>query len=158
MWIHALDQSVDSGSREAILAQVNEFIARWSSHGRAVAGAAAILDDQLLLTCGAIPGGAISGCGIDALTHAVESAVGGQGLRLASSLLVTYRDEGGRLRSAPRSDFRRLLASGVVGDNTHVFDFSVSTLGELRSGGLEKPFRASWHARVFRKHAAPVLG
>ena len=33
---------------------------------------------------------------------------------------------------------------------TPVFDLSLTTLGQVRDGGFEKPAGASWHARVFR--------
>ena len=97
-----------------------------------------------------LPQAEISGCGIDASVHATEEAAGRLGVAWSSPLLVLYRDTDGAVRNLPRSAFRKLVADGTVTAETPVFDVSLTTLGQLRSGAFEKPAGASWHARVFR--------
>jgi len=61
---------------------------------------------------------------------------------------VWYRDGESRIRSVMRGEFRQLAETGSVGPDTPVFDLTASTLGLIRSGGLERPASTSWHARL----------
>ena len=149
-WIYVAPRRLTEAEQATLLETLQTFFAGWASHGRPVQGAAAFLDDHFLAVAGAIAGGEISGCGIDASVHATEEAAGRLGVAWSSPLLVLYRDADGAVRSLPRSAFRKLVDDGTVTAETPVFDVSLTTLGQLRSGAFEKPAGASWHARVFR--------
>jgi hypothetical protein len=41
-----------------------------------------------------------------------------------------------------------------VGEDTVVFDNTVATVGDLRAGKWERPFRDAWHAKAFPLGAA----
>lgn len=150
LWVHAAEQPIPEDAQQAWIRHMDSFQAHWMSHGRPVHGAAAVLDDRFLVAAGmlAAPGN-ISGCGIDALTRAITDGADALGIALGSPLLIYWRKNRGEVASLTRGAFRRLVASGAVGPETSVIDLSLTTLGELRSG-FEKPFRSSWHARVFR--------
>ena len=63
--------------------------------------------------------------------------------------LVFFRDPEGRILAEHFLDFQKLISSGRILPDTPVFDTTITTLGELRAGGLEKPFGDSWHAARF---------
>lgn len=150
MWVRAAEQPIPKDAQQAWLRHMDRFQAHWMSHGRPIRGGATVLDDWFLVASGmlAAPGN-ISGCGIDALMRAMTEGADALGIALGSPLLIYWRNEHGEVASLTRGAFRRLVASGTVGGETPVIDLSLTTLGELRSG-FEKPFRSSWHARVFR--------
>jgi hypothetical protein len=58
------------------------------------------------------------------------------------------------VRAVERPEFRRLAQAGEVSEDTVVFDNTVATVGDLRAGRWEKPFRDAWHARAFPLGAA----
>ena len=149
-WIYIAERRLTEAEQTTLLEALQPFFAGWASHGRPVQGTATVLDDRFLVVAGAIAGGEISGCGIDASVHAAEEAAGRLGLAWSSPLLVFYRDADGALHTLPRSAFRKLVADGTVTTDTLVFDVSLTTLGQLRNGAFEKPAGTSWHARVFR--------
>jgi hypothetical protein len=62
---------------------------------------------------------------------------------------VFFRDTEGRILAKHFFDFQKLTSSGHIHGDTPVFDTTITTLAELRAGGLEKPFRDSWHAARF---------
>ena len=150
-WIYVAERPLTEAEQTALLNALETFFEGWVSHGRPVHGAATCLDDRFLVVAGTLmQEGTISGCGIDASVHAVEEAAQRLGLRWASPLLVFYRDADDTVVSLPRSAFKKLVADGTVNAETQVFDVSLTTLGQLRSGGFEQPAGDSWHARVFR--------
>lgn len=149
-WIYAAEHPLSEAEQQALLDELNAFFDGWTSHGRPVQGAATILDGQFLVVAGTIPGGDISGCGIDASVHAVEAAAARQGVAWASPLRIFYRHADGTVRHVTRGAFRRSVAAGEVTAETLVFDVSLTLLGAMRGGGFEQPAGQAWHARVFK--------
>jgi hypothetical protein len=139
----------------AVLEALSGFIETWSSHGRKVVAEALIAADRFVITAAHVPGGDVSGCGIDASVHALGSIAHAFDFGWAPALDVLFRldDE---VRQADRATFSKLASQGAVTPDTIVYDTSLTTLGDLRRGGFELPARRSWHGRVFRFVNEPV--
>jgi hypothetical protein len=155
LWVFAAPHPLAPDQADALLARVDEFLERWAAHGAPVLGARDLRHGQFLLIAADERATGVSGCSIDSLFHAlaeVEETIGTELRRTAS--LVLYRDAGGAVRSTDRADFRRLAQGGEVGEDTVVFDNTVATVGDLRTGKWERPFRDAWHARAFPLGAA----
>jgi hypothetical protein len=155
LWVFAAPHSLEPAEAETLLARVDGFLERWAAHGAPVLGARDLRHGRFLLVAADERATGVSGCSIDALFHAladVEEALGTELRRTAS--LVLYRDAEGAVRAADRAGFRRLAAAGEVGEDTVVFDNTVATVGDLRAGKWERPFRDAWHARAFPLGAA----
>ena len=151
LWLFALDADVPDG----LLADVRAFCAQWTSHGRAVPAAADALAGRVVAVAAQISdaeaNAGVSGCGIDAMQHAVEAAAERHGRALVPALSVVYRDAGGTWRAAPRPAFRSLVASDEAGSETRVLDLTPATLGAIRAaGGVEQRAAHTWHAVAFR--------
>ena len=141
--------------QQNLIEMLDDFVAKWLSHGRRVIGAAVILHDRFIVASGILQSGGVpSGCSIDSLTHAIEKAAISCGVRLESPLKIFYRADDMSISAVPRGVFRRLVRSGKISFDTPVFDLSVSDLGVLRER-FENAFGRSWHARVF-KQTLPV--
>jgi len=155
LWVFAAPRPLEPAEAETLLARVDGFLARWAAHGAPVLGARDLRHARFLLVAADERATGVSGCSIDSLFHAlaeVEEALGTELRRTAS--LVLYRDAEGDVRATDRADFRRLAAAGEVGEDTVVFDNTVATVGDLRAGKWERPFREAWHARAFPLGAA----
>lgn len=152
-WFYAADRSLLEDEQTRVLKALDPFFAGWTSHQRPVRGQAAFIADRFLVIGAEIPNANISGCGIDKSVHAVEEVATALGFSWCSPLLVFWRDESGEVQHGKRSDFRKLVRSGMVSGETLVFDLSVETLGPLRDGAFEKPAAQSWHGLVFRLNA-----
>jgi hypothetical protein len=155
LWVFAAPHPLEPNQAEALLARVDGFLERWAAHGAPVLGARELRHGQFLLVAADERATGVSGCSIDTLFHAlgeVEETLGTELRRTAS--LVLYRDAGGAIRSVDRAGFRQLAAAGEVGEETVVFDNTVATVGDLRAGRWERPFRDAWHAKAFPLGAA----
>lgn len=135
------------------LAQVRAFLPTWASHGRPVTAAADRVADSVLAVAAVISpeefNAGVSGCGIDSMTHAVDTAFEATGLTLASPLTVTFGTASGEWKTVPRGAFRKLVKSGEADSETPVLDLTAATLGELRARGLVRPAAEAWHGRAF---------
>ena len=149
VWLFAADAPVSDGA----LARVRAFLPTWASHGRPVTASADRVADSVLAVAAVISAedlnAGVSGCGIDAMTHAVEAAFAEAGLAQASPLEVSYRDASGAWQSVPRSAFRRLAREGAVDGQTPVVDLTATDLGALRARGAVRPAAEAWHGAAF---------
>lgn len=155
LWLFAFDGDVP----EALAADVRAFCAQWTSHGRPVTARAEALSGRVLAVAARISeadvNAGVSGCGIDAMQHAVEAAAERHGQTLAPALAVTYRDAAGVFQTVARPAFRRLVRSAEAGAATRVLDLTPATLGALRAaGGAERTAGDAWHATAFQMRAA----
>lgn len=149
LWIHATTEPLSEATQTTLLDRLSRFMDGWTSHQHAVEGAATVLDDHFLVIA-AMPtgGGEISGCGIDALTHAVDDAASAMDLEWVPALHVLYRTPDGSVAAVSRPTFQERANAGPVTADTPVFDLSLTTLGALRAGEFERPVRESWHAQL----------
>ncbi len=149
LWVHVADRPLGPDEQERLDGVLNGFMAEWTSHGRRVRGAFRFVGRRILLVGADLPGGAVSGCGIDKLVRRLEESAGAMGFAWASPLSVFYRDAEGAVQHAARPAFRALANSGAVTTETPVFDPGITTVGALRAGDFEKPAGGAWHARAF---------
>lgn len=156
VWIFTSDRHLSTDEQTTLLHSLRSFLVEWTSHGRRVIGGAQILNDRLLVVAATLEKGDISGCGIDASTHAVEEAGRALGIEWLPGLNLLYRDQTGAIQAASRPEFRNLVRTGVVQADTRVLDTNLTTLAELRNGNLEKAAGASWHSRTFQIPEAAV--
>jgi len=150
LWVFATPRPLASGDADALLERVDAFLDGWAAHGAPVVGARDFRHGHFLLIAADERATGVSGCSIDSLFHALSDVERelGTDLRRTSSY-VFYRDGSGNVESAERPAFRQLAAAGQVSEDTPVFDNTVGTVGDLRSGGWEKRFGDAWHARAF---------
>ena len=148
LWIHAADAPLSDATQTALLDRLSAFIDEWTSHQRAVKGAATLLHDRFLVVAAATRNGDISGCGIDDLAHAIDDAASTLDIAWVPSLHVLYRDAEGTVVATSRRTFQQRADQGSVTADTPVFDPSLTSLGALRNGQFERPARDSWHAQL----------
>jgi len=151
VWVYAAQTPLPLTVQNHLLDLIHTFMVGWRSHGRVTLGEAAILHNRFIVAGGILEsGGTLSGCSIDSLTRAIESAAQTCGVSLGSPLKIFWRSSDGHIQSASRGAFRRLVRAGKVTLDTPVFDLAISELNMLRTA-FEKPFGRSWHARLFKQ-------
>lgn len=155
LWVFGAPHPLAGDDAGALLERVDAFLDQWAAHGAPVVGARDFRHGQFLLIASDERATGVSGCSIDSLFHALAGVERELGTDLrGTSSFVFYRDAEGNVQSATRPVFRQLAATAQVGEDTPVFDNTVSTVGDLRAGGWEKRFGDAWHARAFPIGAA----
>lgn len=149
LWLYVASRQLTPSEVSSIRDGLNAFLADWSSHGRAVQGAADVCEDRLVALAASIPGGDISGCGIDKSVHVLERIGGQLGVEWLSGLAIVYRDQHGDVVVSDRPAFRSAVRAGRVDAESRIIDLSPTDLRSLRAGKVERRAGDSWHARVF---------
>lgn len=148
LWIFAASRPLTAEELAFLHDRFPAFLAEWTAHGRELRAAWQILEDRFVVVAvDESPSGA-SGCSIDALMRHVRGLEEALGVDLLDGTPVWYRAADGEIATVGRPEFRRLAAEGVIDGKTPVFDPTVSTVGDLRAGQLERPAAESWHARL----------
>ncbi len=153
VWVYGLDRPLAPGERARLAAVLDAFVAGWTSHAEPVEGAWDVLEDRFLVVAARCAAG-LGGCAIDDGVRAVREAAARVGVDPLRRDLVFWRTPDGWVRVDTRADFAARVAAGEVGDDTPVFDTTVSTLGDLRAR-FETTMARSWHARAFSRPATP---
>ncbi len=148
VWVFTAAAPLSAAHAETLLARVDSFLAGWNAHGTPVVGARDLVHGRFLVVGADERASGVSGCSIDTLYHALRDAEAAPGTTLLDGSLVAFRDGDGEVRTLPRAQFRERVRAGEVGEDTPVFD-TVSTVGDLRAGRWERPFREAWHAKAF---------
>ena len=148
VWCFAADP--EPGPRETahLLDSMQRFVEQWTAHRQDLTAGVTWMHQRFLLVGLDQRWAGVSGCSIDALMGRLGDLERELGIRLTDASPVWYRDGEGRIQSVMREEFRKLAKTGSVGPDTPVFDLTASTLGPIRSGGLERPASTSWHARL----------
>lgn len=135
-----------------LLERVDEFLAGWKAHGDPLS-AGRMFSRARFLTISVDQSSAnASGCSIDGLFRSLKDLENQIGTSLVDRSLVYYSDDAG-IHSVHRDEFSALAASGAVSGSTHVFDPTVTTLGEWRAR-FESQAANSWHAGLFPVHTS----
>lgn len=149
LWVFPSSRELSEGEAEELLARVDDFLDGWAAHGAPLRSGRSFVERRFLLVGVDEDVEAPSGCSIDALVNRLSDLGAEIGADLIDHAPVFYRDGGAMVRSASRAEFRSLVEGGKVGRDTRVFDTTLTRLGDLREGGLERPAHASWHGRAF---------
>ena len=148
LWVFAADRPVDDAERDRLLGRVDAFLNSWAAHGASLTAARDWRYDRFLFISVDEAAAGVSGCSIDALVHDIRALENELQVTLVDHAPVVFRDNGD-IRRVSRQTFAEMARAGSVTRETPVFNNSLTTVGQLRSGGWEVPAADSWHARAF---------
>ena len=153
VWVFPASRRLEGDERLRLLGEVDTFLDGWAAHGSPLRSGRELVEGWFLLVGVDEDASKPSGCSIDALVNRLEALGESLGVQLADHAPVWYRDGGG-IRRVAREEFRALAGEGAVGPGTAVFDTSLTRLWQLRTEGLERPARQSWHGTAFFRGAS----
>jgi hypothetical protein len=144
-WVFGADKIIDAPASNMLLREVDAFLSRWNAHGAPLTVGRDWKYGRFLTVAVDQSTAGASGCSIDGLFRSLKALEPKLGASLLTSGLVFYRDADGTIRSVDRDTFTSLGAEGKIQPRTHVFDPSVTTLGEWRAR-FELEAAQSWHS------------
>lgn len=150
LWVFGAGRALEAEEIALLERRMPPFLDRWTAHRRELRAAWDLHADRFLLVAVDESRAPASGCSIDALTRHLRELEEALGTSLLDSAPVWYREADGRIEAVGRAEFRRRAEEGRVTEKTPVLDPTLSTLGQLRAGRLERPAGRSWHARLLR--------
>lgn len=146
VWLFPLAEVLNAETEAHLLARIEAFLPHWKTHGRPVRGEVICVEHRMIAVAGHVMGG-ISGCGQDALRHAVENVCAALNVALAPPLTTWVCVETGMWKLYTRTELKKAARSGRIDELTSLLDGTVQTVGAFRSGILS-PLGATW-AKAF---------
>ncbi len=147
LWIFGADRPLTSAEAERVEAHVEDHLESWNAHGHPVVGGYRITHHTFVMVAADEVASGVSGCSIDRLFAVLGDVEQETGRVLRDAGRIWYRDREDVVVCLPRPEFRALAESGAVGDDTIVFDPTITRIEEIDR--FEVPLRDSWHARAF---------
>jgi hypothetical protein len=147
VWVFGSSDALSGESERELLAHVDAYLQGWHAHGTPLSCAREWREGRFLAigvdqsTAGA------SGCSIDSLFRILQGLEKSLGTSLVAGGRVFYRDQAGAVECVDRPTFGARARAGVIGEETPVFDTSVTTADEYRRR-FERVVRDSWHAAL----------
>jgi hypothetical protein len=154
VWVFAANRELASPDEERLVGLLDRVFGVWAKKSPEVRPAYEFRDARFLVVGADERQACVSGCGIDAMMQWMKQIETETGLRLVDRMLVFWRDAAGRVRSAHRAEFKRLLDAGEATPATPVFDTAAAKSDVFLDGRFELPLAESWHAQVFALGAA----
>jgi len=156
LWVFGVGRSLTPEEEDGVFARVDEFLRNWKAHGHPLTAACEWVYGRFLMVAVDDRTAPPSGCSIDALVRSLRSVEEDLGTRIVGGAPVWYREgpDDTAIRTIPRAGFAERAETGHVTGDTVVFDFSVTSVRELREGKWERPASDTWHRRYFSRRAA----
>jgi hypothetical protein len=149
VWVFGADKDLDAGATDLLLREVDRFLSQWHAHGAPLTVGRDWKYGRFLTVAVDQSTAGASGCSIDGLFRALKALESRLGASLVTSGVVFYRGRKGAVECTERERFTALSAEGKVKLETHVFDPTVTTLGEWRAR-FELEAGQSWHAGLLQ--------
>ena len=149
VWVFAATRELTEDEAATLHDLADKVMGIWVKKQMEIRGCFEVRDRRFLLVGADESGIHLDGCSVDAMMSWLMRFEAETGLKLVDRTQVYWRDPSGAVRSAPRPEFRKLLAAGEVNERTPVFDTAMSRVETLREGRFELPMEECWHAQLF---------
>lgn len=137
VWIYQADREFESGEREWIKHQLEQFVSEWKAHGSDLAAAAEIIADRFIILAVDEAQALASGCSIDSSVRKIREIGQKLGVDLLDRSRIAY-EKNGEIHLVPFSQMKDKYASSEITDETPIYNNSIQNLGELRNGWIVK--------------------
>lgn len=150
VWVFAAQAPLDEVDEPRLLAAVDGFLLTWTAHGAPLTCARTFRDEHFLAVGVDERASDASGCSIDGLFRILQKVEEGIGTSMVGGGLVFFRDASGLVLHCTQPQFTAMAAMGEVTGELTVFDTTVTSAGDFRTG-FERKARDSWHKDLFPK-------
>lgn len=146
LWQFPLAAPLEGAQETELLSRIQAFLPTWKTHGRPVRGEVVCVANRVILVAGQVQGG-ISGCGQDALRHAVEEACAALHVLFAPPLSFWVFSELQGWRLYTRAELKKALLANTLDASALLVDGTKNTVGTL-APDIVVPIAETW-ASVF---------
>jgi len=146
LWIYQSNREFTQAEVETINTHLAQFAEKWVSHQQQLMAHGEVLHRRfVVLMVDDIQGNGASGCSIDASVKFVQELGKTYQADLFNRLEFAYFDEGS-VKLVHKTELPKLLADGVITEETIFFDNLVKNKGALKDRWMV-PLKDSWHRR-----------
>ena len=145
VWIYQSNEPFSNDKLPQLKAQIQHFVKNWVSHNNQLAAYGDVYHNHFIVLMVDESRAGASGCSIDASVHFLKQLEQVHQVDLFDRMNFAYQQEG-TVKTANRDEFAQLYQSGVINDETLVYDTLVKNKATFEEQWL-KPLGESWHKR-----------
>ena len=144
--VHVFDRRLSDLEYNSLNDILKNFTNTWKAHNDHLQGNFEIYHHQIVVLAVKKK---MSGCSLDSSTRVFKTFTSIYGANALNNNLWFFINDQGKIQSVTKSEFAKLVEKGTIKDETMLIDPTITTVKELRKGGLKKPFKLSWHKKAF---------
>lgn len=130
-WVYKAARDLGQAEQKLIRERGAAFTSTWAAHGAPLDACVDVLHDRFVVVAVDEVQAQASGCSIDKSVGFIKQLEQDLNLMLTDRMVVVVEREG-RVQSVRLQELPGLLAEGLIGLDTIVFDDLVATVGDLR--------------------------
>jgi len=142
VWVYQSSRIFGISEALQIEEMLNEFIARWNSHGTPVKGAAYLFFGQFIILMADERATGVSGCSTDSSVRLIKQMEEKFGVNMFDRLSLAFVVKD-KVQLIPMSQVKYALDNGFIKDDTLYFNNLVQTKEELEKKWII-PVKESW--------------
>jgi len=142
VWVYLSNRILNKTEVNAIKAQGEAFLRRWSAHGKKLEAALEVFHNQFIVLFADEEQAKATGCSIDKSVRFIKSLEKEFEIALLDRNLVAYKDDG-RIATCTRDEILENFRRGLLKVDTVVFNNLVTTKKEF-DAKWQVPFKESW--------------
>jgi hypothetical protein len=146
VWVYLSNRPFTEKEQVVLNSQLAAFAQHWTAHNLQLQAFSTVFDNQFITLMVDESKAGASGCSIDKSVHFLQSIESQYDVKLFDRWLFAYQHREEML-TADRNEFTRLYRTGILNDETLVFDTMVNVLGDFKTNRW-KPLGKSWHKRL----------
>lgn len=146
VWIYQSNRPFTVEELEQLRPALAGFATQWVSHNQQLKAFAEVFHNQFIVLMVDESMAGASGCSIDSSVRFIKQIETALHVNLFDRMTFTYK-EGDQVKTAPRELFAELYNTGVISDDTLVFDTLVDSKKAFEESWI-KPLKESWHKRM----------
>lgn len=147
VWIYAADHEFSDEEVRMMKERVKKFVEGWTSHSKLVKAGFEIRYNRFLILMLDESHVAAGGCSIDSSVRFIKSLEEEFSNSLTDRMKFAFK-KGSHVENVSRKEFEQLVTSGMISDETPVFNNLVQSKKDLDLN-WEIPFAISWHKSFF---------
>ena len=147
VWVYQSSRFLTAEEEQNIQQQLDHFTSQWQAHGHQLTAIGEIRYHLFIILSVDEQHASPTGCSIDKSVNLIKEFEHQFGINLFDRFQIAYRDADS-IKLCNQSQFVELLSSGVISNDTIVFNNLVATQKALQTD-WEVPLKQSWHAHVF---------
>lgn len=146
VWVYQSNRPFTDEELRQLEVEIAEFADEWVSHNLKLKAFGAVYLKQFIVLMVDESQAGASGCSIDRSVYFLKLMEQKLGVELFDRMTFAYR-LGDEVRTASRDEFAHLYQSGIINDETLVFDNLVHNKEAFDHSWI-KPLAESWHKRL----------
>ena len=143
VWIYQSSREFTENEKAEIMERGAAFVSGWNAHGRMLKAAIEVLHKRFILFTVDESYAMATGCSIDKSVAFIKDIEKAFSINLLDRMQIAYKNNN-TINTTSLSDFENLLKTGLVNENTIVYNNLVATQSEFETS-WETTVKESWH-------------